>query len=204
MRNSTINERVQMKKPKRPFEWEDEQESSNKFEFDLDDDPDEGDIIELDEVVEVQGDSAEEDDLGGEIEVLDADGDLDLDDFGKPESESDDILGDDFLKEFTDSDLKEPLQETLEEEKDFDSLLDFDEAMALEPEEDVDIEELLQKGKGAGGEVSRDVLPSVDGFVAQIEERLLTAVRDLVEARLPQIVRDVLKEEIERLKNESE
>jgi hypothetical protein len=45
---------------------------------------------------------------------------------------------------------------------------------------------------------------SLDGFVAQIESRLVDAVREIVESRLPEIVRTVLREEIERLKNDQE
>ena len=194
-----------MKKPNRPFEWEDEKDSSSKFEFDLED-ADDGEIIELDEVVELQGDSMDDDDLGGEIEILDADGDLDLEDFGKPESDTDDILGDDFLKKLSDSESKKAPSEEKMGQDDIDSLLDFDEAITLGPEEDDEEIEafiLKEKARAATGPAG-EFLPSVDGFVAQIEDRLLTAVRELVEAKLPEIVRDVLREEIERLKNESE
>ncbi len=42
---------------------------------------------------------------------------------------------------------------------------------------------------------------SLDEFVAQIESRLVETIREMVAARLPEIVRTVLKEEIERLKD---
>jgi hypothetical protein len=45
---------------------------------------------------------------------------------------------------------------------------------------------------------------SLDEFVAQIESRLVETIREMVAARLPEIVRTVLKEEIERLKNDHE
>jgi len=45
---------------------------------------------------------------------------------------------------------------------------------------------------------------SLDDFVAQIESRLVDTVREIVESRLPEIVRTVLREEIERLKNDQE
>jgi len=45
---------------------------------------------------------------------------------------------------------------------------------------------------------------SLDEFVAQIESRLIDAIREIVESRLPEMGRTVLKEEIERLKNEEE
>jgi hypothetical protein len=42
---------------------------------------------------------------------------------------------------------------------------------------------------------------SLDEFITQIEHRLVDTVREIVESRLPEIVRTVLREEIERLKN---
>lgn len=46
--------------------------------------------------------------------------------------------------------------------------------------------------------------PSLDEIVSKIEADLSKALKDLVESRLPEIVRTVLREEIERLKKESE
>lgn len=45
-------------------------------------------------------------------------------------------------------------------------------------------------------------VPSLDDFVARIESKLVDTVREIVEARLPDIVRTVLQEEIERLRGE--
>jgi hypothetical protein len=45
---------------------------------------------------------------------------------------------------------------------------------------------------------------SLEEFVSQIESRLVEAVREIVESRLPEIVRTALREEIERLKNNQE
>ena len=44
---------------------------------------------------------------------------------------------------------------------------------------------------------------SLDEFVTQIEQRLLETVREIVEARLPEIVQRVIREEIERLKSDA-
>ncbi len=60
----------------------------------------------------------------------------------------------------------------------------------------------------AGGPVAPPVeaSPTVDErleiFVSQIETKLVDAVREIVESKLPEIVQAVLKEEIERLKKE--
>lgn len=53
-------------------------------------------------------------------------------------------------------------------------------------------------------EVPIEPEPSLEDFMTQLEGRLLDTVRELVEARLPEIVRTVLREEIERLKNAGE
>jgi hypothetical protein len=45
---------------------------------------------------------------------------------------------------------------------------------------------------------------SLDEFITQIESKLVDTVREMVESRLPEIVRTVLREEIERLKNDHE
>ena len=46
--------------------------------------------------------------------------------------------------------------------------------------------------------------PSLEGFMTHLENRLFETLRDLVEARLPEIVRTVLREEIERLQTDGE
>jgi hypothetical protein len=51
---------------------------------------------------------------------------------------------------------------------------------------------------------STDVNAALDAFVAQIEVRLVEVVRETVEARLPDIVRAVIREEIERMREEGE
>jgi hypothetical protein len=45
---------------------------------------------------------------------------------------------------------------------------------------------------------------SLDDFIARIENKLVDTVREIVESRLPEIVRTVLREEIERLKDNQE
>jgi hypothetical protein len=45
---------------------------------------------------------------------------------------------------------------------------------------------------------------SLEDFVARIENQLVDAIREIVEARLPEIVRTVLREEIEKLKSDQE
>lgn len=49
-------------------------------------------------------------------------------------------------------------------------------------------------------EASADLSVSLDDIVNQIEDRLVNTIREIVEARLPEIVRAVLREEIDRLK----
>lgn len=45
-------------------------------------------------------------------------------------------------------------------------------------------------------------VPEMDDFVSRIESKLVETVREIVEASLPDVVRSVLQQEIERLKNE--
>jgi len=45
---------------------------------------------------------------------------------------------------------------------------------------------------------------SLDDFVAQIENKLVDAIREIVEARLPEIVRTVLREEIAKLRSDQD
>lgn len=57
-----------------------------------------------------------------------------------------------------------------------------------------------EEGSGKPARVPDAV--NLEDFVSQIENRLVATIREVVEARLPEIVRSVLREEIERLKRE--
>jgi len=92
-----------MKKPKRTFEWEeDDLDSSNKGGIDLEDMLDE-EVIDLEEIVELpDGADDDEDQMNLDVELLDAEPDLDMGDLdSKLAGGDDDHLGDDLLKEFS-------------------------------------------------------------------------------------------------------
>ncbi len=63
-------------------------------------------------------------------------------------------------------------------------------------------EELLNGGSLAHKESSREMEAVLDEFVGEIETRLLKAVEQMVESRLPDIVRAFLSEEIDKLRKE--
>ena len=209
-----------MKKGKRSAGWqEEEQGPAGKIEFDLSDDDTEA-IIDLEDILEVDeaGFLDDEDQLDLEVEILDADADLDADDLNAGLSDDDeDLLEDDFLKEFSaareeqDGEQDEGL-ESLEgdesgENVDFESLLKIEvdegeedgEVKDLEPLEEVAAEASLA-GLPDGQDEAEPL--SLEPFVAQIEERLIDAVRRMVEEKLPEIVRALLEEQIEKLKRE--
>lgn len=207
-----------MKKGKRSAGWqEEEQGPAGKIEFDLTDDDTEA-VIDLEDVLEVDDESFldEEDELDLDVEILDADGDLDADDLDVGLSDDDeDLLEDDFLKEFAavreepaadqDSVVELLGEAESEEDVDFESLLkiEMDEEEA-EVKDRRPLEETPSEGALAGmmeGEGEAGPL-SLEPFVAQIEERLIDAVRQIVEEKLPEIVRSLLEEQIEKLKRE--
>ncbi|MFP5212305.1 MAG: hypothetical protein ACLGPL_02895 [Acidobacteriota bacterium] len=51
-------------------------------------------------------------------------------------------------------------------------------------------------------DISGEALGSLDDLVSRIEEKLVESIRSIVEARLPEIVRTVLREEIELMRDE--
>jgi hypothetical protein len=208
-----------MKKGKRSAGWqEEEQGPAGKIEFDLADDDTEA-IIDLEDILEVDDESFLEDDdqLDLDVEILDADADLDADDLDVGLSDDDeDLLEDDFLKELSaardepapDQDEGLDLLEGAESEEDvdFESLLkiEMDEEEEAEGKDRGPMEKVaagaalagLMDGEGEAGSLS------LEPFVAQIEERLIDAVRQIVEEKLPEIVRSLLEEQIEKLKRE--
>ena len=203
-----------MKKPKKPEEWEESSLVSSKdfgaqFE-DLDEE-----IIELDdEIIELPADGIEDDEESAfDVEILDAERPLDLKDVEvQAESDEEFLLENDLLKElpfFQDRTAEtEPAhsQESVEEQPEEpapDLFADSGEGTHEEPagEAEASIPEetaLPAFSQPVEAPAATDV--SLDDFVAQIESRLLDTVREMVESRLPEIVRMVLREEIERLK----
>jgi len=130
-----------------------------------------------------------------------------------------DILGqgsvDDLLKEFSfpddtsfesDAATEVELLEGDSKDDEFESFMDMDKELFSEP------------GKAQSPPVAEEpkiVAPAVavaaavevdpaglDDLVAQMENRLVETIREMVESRLPDIVRSVLREEIEKLKKE--
>jgi hypothetical protein len=99
-----------MKKAKRSFELEEnELDYSKDLGIELDDDDE---IIDLEEIVEMPEES-DEDDLSLDVELLDVDSDLDLSDLDSKlkGSGTEDILDDEFLKEFSFGDADEKAEE---------------------------------------------------------------------------------------------
>ncbi len=206
-----------MRKSKRSFPWEEPSPGPSREPDDERDDLEE-EIIDLEEVVEPRADAIEEnDELAFDVEILDAETGLDFRDFErKTESEDEFLLEGDLLKElsfFQDRKATpEPPQEThAVKEKLEDSALG-----ALMAGTVGALEETASSADGPVPEEMKpadDALPvatpvaesiSLDDFVAQIESRLVDTVREMVASRLPEIVRTVLREEIDRLKNDHE
>jgi hypothetical protein len=203
-----------MKKGKRNAGWQDEEQNpSQKIEFDLEEDDSDG-IIDLDDILEMD----DEDQLDLDVEILDADADLDMDDFSTDLSDDDeDLLESDFLKDVSSTEdetlpvgLGEATslddEEVGDEEVEFESLLkmemDEDEAARIALEmvgDDMQVDApVLEASPDAGPGVSE----ALTSFVTQIEARLIDAVRQVVEEKLPEIVRSLLEEQIEKLKRE--
>lgn len=208
-----------MKKPKRSFDWqENDVDSAEDTGFNLDV-PEEEEIIELEDILDL-GEGAP--DLGAKVLEPDLEhselSELDLKDLELEfDPEEDEFIEDDLPSEFSfdgekasddnldfdlnemesrqaggEAELPEELDEmtlsSMEEESETESAAPDEIAI---PESDSTVEEVASK-------------PSIEDFVAQIEDRLLEAVQQIVESRLPDIVRTVLREEIDRLQLESE
>ena len=137
--------------------------------------------------------------------------------------ESIDILGqgsvDDLLKEFSFPDEtgfeSEPttdagLLDSDSKENDFESLLDMDDSELFpEPKKAANTPPAVEKPKTAAPVVALapavavgELTTDLDDLVARMENKLVETIREMVESRLPEIVRSVLREEIEKLKKE--
>jgi len=172
-------------------------------------------IIELDEVVELPGEMPPD---GGDEEMAEKvpkpRGELDLSDLDLEfDSEEGDLLKEDLLSGLSFDD-EQPEGSELEDVdlSEGEPLEDIGTGVAVKDENDVpasdlDREEPIQEGpleRGADVAMHEGVegTDTVEEFALQIEERLMLAVRQMVESRLPDIVREILSEEIERLKEE--
>ncbi|MDY0039829.1 MAG: hypothetical protein RBS57_05910, partial [Desulforhabdus sp.] len=181
--------------------------------------PEEEEIIELEDILELEEETDDSDvkPVASELEQSEL-SELDLKDLElelDPDEES-----------FLEGDL--PSELSFEDEEADDDSLEFD-LKAIEsekPVEEADISEELEEialtsvetesPPAAAAPVESAVAepedaaevqsgkPSLDDFVAQIEDRLLEAVHQIVESRLPDIVRTILREEIDRLQLDSE
>ncbi len=215
-----------MKKPNRSSDLNAKKKAPSKgLGIDFDDMDDE--VIDLEEIVELPG-GGDEDHLDFDVELLDAESDLDLTDLDTKlsDGETDDLLSEDILKEFSFSE-EEDLEPDMEKElgldmkraggKNFETMVDFDDdilaGLGKEAEgsslADMDFSMEPPPPKAAAPAAAKAAPvgrppggPSMDEVVSRIEDRLVEAVREIVEARLPEIVRDVLREEIDRLKAE--
>ncbi len=207
-----------MKKSKRSAGWQEEDHGpAQKIEFDLTDDDSEG-IIDLDDILEVDDESLlENDQLDLDVEILDADADLDADELDAGLSDEDeDLFEDDFLKDL--SVAREEMASDEEEqmpsldEQDSEDEIDFESLLRVEMNEDevVDVPDEPAAQEPVAAAVVAAALPeeaesapvSLESFVSQIEDRLIDAVRQIVEEKLPEIVRSLLEEQIEKLKRE--
>jgi hypothetical protein len=216
-----------MKKSKRPFELEESdldpsKDTGNGLELEGDDE-----IIELEDMLPNQSDQGSAGDTYDEdldyAELLDAESGAKIDVMSMEDDSSEedildeDVLTEDLFKEFSFGDkIDANLQDTIGGEKlgetgrELEEQLDFDEDIfakfrdePLRPSPEESRGEVLPLFPGAESEKQDEAAPALEGFVSQIESRLLDAVRQIVEARLPDIVRTVLHEEIEKMKKES-
>lgn len=216
-----------MKKSKRPFELEESEldpskDTGNGLELEGDDE-----IIDLDDMLPNQSDQGSE---GGRYdedldfaELLDPESGAKIDVMSMEDDPSEedildeDVLTEDLFKEFTFGDkIDAKLQDTIageelgERGRELEAQLDFDEDIfakfqdePLNPSAEESGGEVLPLFLGTESEQQDGAVPALEGFVSQIESRLLEAVRQIVEARLPDIVRTVLQEEIEKMRRES-
>jgi len=207
-----VDERDEMKKPKRSADWQDRDvEPSEEMHLDLDE-ADENDILELDDVLELP---EEEEALDDERSAVDEDIDLndlrldfDVDEKGRSEDSLVDalIFDESKLKTVGSARSDAAVDATAREEAESFSI-GFDESsfLVLDQEvkpatvgEAVELPVETAVAKAAEGEPK----PAIEDLVQQIETRLIEAVQQVVETRLPDIVRTLLREEIERVKKE--
>ncbi|MGA7878952.1 MAG: hypothetical protein WCA08_25055 [Desulfoferrobacter sp.] len=200
-----------MKKPKRPGEWQDfDVDSTEHASFDLGVDDEDEEIIELDDVLEIP-----EEATASGVEIADADSELDLKGIEVDFETDEEIFLEDDLGQFSFD--EEKMRDThLEQVADApqDLFSEQEAELSLEHEEEalspiltapdqVKVDEGSLPEPELSAEEKQEKV-SVDEFITQIEGRLLEALRQMVEARLPDIVRTVLREEIDRLKQELE
>lgn len=140
-----------------------------------------------------------------------------------PPKQDNDILGqgsvDDLLKDFSFSeDADSPFGAASErgsleddsKDSDFESLMDLDKGLFSEPEiepppkvaEKPRIVAPIPVAPPVAAEAFEAGAPGLDEFVIRIEARLEEKIREIIESRLPDIVRNILREEIEKLKRE--
>lgn len=210
-----------MKKLKRTDGWEDSPlVSSKSFQEEFDELDEE--IIELDdEIIELPTNGVEDhEEPAFDVEILDEDQQLDLRDTeDKAESEEEFLLDEDLLKDlpfFKDepteaAPTKAAAKSPAEPEPAAAGLELLSDSSDLPPEAPEPAsppktvgEESITGGAEQPEEPPPDPGPSLEDFMTQLENRLFETLRDLVEARLPEIVRTVLREEIERLQTDDE
>jgi len=210
-----------MKKLKRTDGWEDSPlVSSKSFQEEFDELDEE--IIELDdEIIELPTNGVEDhEEPAFDVEILDEDQQLDLRDTeDKAESEEEFLLDEDLLKDlpfFKDepteaAPTKAAAKSPAEPEPAAAGLELLSDSSDLPPEAPEPASPLKTAGEESittGAEQPEapppDPGPSLEDFMTQLENRLFETLRDLVEARLPEIVRTVLREEIERLQTDDE
>jgi len=210
-----------MKKLKRTDGWEDSPlVSSKSFQEEFDELDEE--IIELDdEIIELPTNGVEDhEEPAFDVEILDEDQQLDLRDTeDKAESEEEFLLDEDLLKDlpfFKDepteaAPTKAAAKSPAEPEPAAAGLELLSDSSDLPPEAPEPAsplktvgEESITAGAEQPEEPPPDPGPSLEDFMTQLENRLFETLRDLVEARLPEIVRTVLREEIERLQTDDE
>ncbi|MCK8600591.1 hypothetical protein [Desulfoferrobacter suflitae] len=199
-----------MKKPKRPGEWQDyevDPRAQASFDLDLDDGEE---IIELEDVLEIAEEPVPPGEVGAET-----DSELDLQEIELDFESDEELFLEDDLGGFS-----------FEEEniRDAHRKQSMDASQSIAPEQESELPSELTREEfpapvseaikiEPGGHASLHVAPSEEGdtgnekisiedFVAQIEDRLLEALKQMVESRLPDIVRSVLREEIDRLQQE--
>lgn len=242
-----------MKKTKdAPVSKEKDLNSSKGFGTISDDEDLDGEIIDLEDIVELGlSEQGRRERIDLDEDILDADGDLDLSDLDEDlYGKDNEALEDDLLKELAfDEELNsvggveedsgppaggmktglagKPSCDAADDAAPRD--LDDDLDLLFEEEEKDDFEKLLEKelSKPEVPELKDDPQasqpepfpvvpldqkspaermpsepPDVEGIVDQIESRLIEAMREMVEARLPGIVEALLREEIEKLKKD--
>lgn len=213
-----------MKKPKQSVGWDDDPKDGDPMvQYGLEDDEE---ILDLEDIIDLEDEALEDDDhLGLDAEILDADEDFDIGDLGmsqKKDDLSEDLeedLEDDFLKDLSFSEDEIPVGapqaadlrglegglslKEAEQEKDA-APMGAEAALGAAA---VAVAASVAGGArpDAGGEaLAARTAPELDRILdevlASMETRLMDAIRAMVEARLPDIVREILREEIKKAK----